>query len=80
MVKSGVGKVKSRIFACGDKYPSAKGTLKLSVKVNASGSVTNVSVVSSPDSGLGSCAASAMKGAKFPKTQRGGSFKYPFNF
>jgi predicted Zn finger-like uncharacterized protein len=80
MIKAGVGKVKSKIFACGDKYPNAKGTLKLSVKVNAAGSVTEASAVSSPDPGLGSCAASAIKGAKFGKTQRGGSFKYPFNF
>ena len=80
LIKSGVGKVKSKIFACGDKYPSAKGTLKLAVKVNPAGSVTSVDVVNSPDPGLGKCAASAMKGAKFTKTQRGGSFKYPFNF
>ena len=52
----------------------------MSVKVSPSGSVANVSVKNTPDPGLGSCVASAMQGAHFPKTQKGGSFSYPFIF
>ncbi|MDQ3340052.1 MAG: zinc-ribbon domain-containing protein [Myxococcota bacterium] len=79
MISDGVGKVKARVMACGDKS-SAKGQVKVSVKVNPDGSVANVSVKSTPDPGLGSCVESAMKKASFKKTQNGGSFGYPFVF
>ncbi|HTJ47594.1 MAG TPA: protein kinase [Kofleriaceae bacterium] len=80
MIKDAVAKVKARIFACGAKYPSAQGTVKIHVKVDPDGAIVESTADTSPDPGLGSCAAAAMKGARFPKTQRGGSFKYPFDF
>ena len=79
MIQDGVNKVKARVMACGDKS-SAKGQVKVSVKVSPSGGVTGVTVKSSPDAGLGSCVASAMQKATFAKTQNGGSFAYPWNF
>jgi len=79
MISSGVGKVKGRIDGCGSRS-AAKGEVKVSVKVSPSGSVENVSVKSSPDAALGSCVQSAIEKASFAKTQRGGSFSYPFIF
>ena len=79
MIQDGVNKVKARVMGCGDKS-SAKGQVKVSVKVSAGGSVASVSVKSSPDAALGSCVASAMQKATFAKTQNGGSFAYPWNF
>ena len=79
MIQDGVNKVKARVMGCGDKS-SAKGQVKVSVKVAPSGAVTGVTVKSSPDAALGSCVASAMQKASFAKTQNGGSFAYPWNF
>jgi TonB family protein len=79
MISDGVAKVKARVMACGDKS-SAKGQVKVSVKVNPDGSVSSVSVKTTPDPGLGNCVQSAMQKASFKKTQNGGSFGYPFVF
>ncbi len=79
MIQDGVNKVKARVMGCGDKS-SAKGQVKVSVKVTPAGGVASVSVKSSPDAALGSCVASAMQKATFAKTQNGGSFAYPWNF
>ena len=79
MIQDGVNKVKARVMACGDKS-SAKGQVKVSVKVSPAGGVSSVSVKSSPDAALGSCVAGAMQKASFAKTQNGGSFAYPWNF
>jgi len=78
-VSSGVAAVRGRINACGDKS-SAKGMVKVSVRVSPGGGVASVSVKQSPDPGLGRCVASAMKGAHFKATQKGGAFAYPFIF
>ncbi len=79
MISAGVGAVKAKVMACGDKFP-AKGQVKVSVKVNADGSIASVTVKTTPDAGLGTCVASAVQRAKFAKTQSGGSFGYPFVF
>jgi predicted Zn finger-like uncharacterized protein len=79
MISEGVSKVKARVMGCGDRS-SAKGTVKVSVKVSAGGTISSVSVTSTPDPGLGSCVQSAMQRATFRKTQSGGSFSYPFVF
>jgi predicted Zn finger-like uncharacterized protein len=79
MIANGVGPVKARVMACGDKS-SAKGTVKVSVKVNPDGSIASVSVKQTPDAALGSCVAGAMQRARFQKTQTGGTFGYPFVF
>jgi predicted Zn finger-like uncharacterized protein len=79
MISEGVGKVKARVMACGDKS-SAKGQVKVSVKVNPDGKVGSVSIKATPDPGLGSCVSGAMQKASFAKTSGGGSFSYPFVF
>ena len=79
MISDGVAKVKARVMACGDKS-TAKGQVKVSVKVNPDGHVGSVSVKATPDPGLGSCVAGAMQKATFAKTSGGGSFSYPFVF
>jgi TonB family protein len=79
MISNGVAKVKARVMACGDKS-SAKGQVKVSVKVNPDGSVSSVSVKTTPDPSLGGCVQNAMQKASFAKTQNGGSFGYPFVF
>ncbi len=79
MIAEGVSRVKARVMGCGDKS-SAKGQVKVSVKVTADGSIASVNVTATPDPGLGSCVQSAMQRATFRKTQSGGSFSYPFVF
>ena len=79
MVSDGVGKVKGKVMSCGDRS-SAKGTVKVSVKVGSDGRVVSASVKESPDPALGNCVASAMQKATFARTQTGGSFAYPFSF
>ncbi len=79
MISAGIGKVKARVMACGDKS-SAKGQVKVHVKVGGGGSVSSVSVSATPDPALGSCVAAAVQKASFAKTQSGGSFGYPFVF
>ena len=79
MISTGIGNVKARVTSCGDKS-SAKGKVKVHVKVGGDGKVSNVTVESSPDAGLGSCVAAAVQKASFSKTQNGGSFSYPFVF
>ena len=79
MIAEGVGPVKAKVMSCGDKS-SAKGTVKVSVKVNPDGGVASVSVKATPDPGLGNCVSSAMSRARFKKTQTGGTFGYPFVF
>jgi TonB family protein len=79
MISTGIGNVKARVTSCGDKSP-AKGKVKVHVKVDGSGKVSNVTVETSPDAALGACVAAAVQKASFAKTQNGGSFSYPFVF
>ena len=79
MVQEALGVVKPAVIACGEQS-GVHGTVKLQVKVSPDGRVTNVSVVSTPDPALGACAASMVQKAKFPETDDGGSFGYPFVF
>jgi predicted Zn finger-like uncharacterized protein len=78
-VQAGVNQVKARVQACGSKS-SAKGEVKVSVKVSPDGKVTGTTVKNTPDAALGSCVAAAMQKATFAKTQKGGSFAYPWKF
>jgi hypothetical protein len=80
MISAGVAKVKGRIMSCADKFPDAKGSVKIKVKVSPDGGIDSSSIVTSPDPGLGACVSSAMNAASFAKTQQGGTFNYPFMF
>ncbi len=79
MVQEAMGAVKPAVIACGERFP-IKGTVKLSVKVSSSGRILTASVSSSPDPELSACVTTAVKLAKFPETDDGGSFAYPFAF
>jgi hypothetical protein len=79
MISAGVAAVKGRAIACGNRS-SAKGVVKVGVKVNPDGSVAAVTVKEQPDATLGGCVAGAMRSARFARTQTGGSFSYPFVF
>jgi predicted Zn finger-like uncharacterized protein len=79
MIKAGIDKVKGKAQACGSKS-SAKGAVKVRIKATPEGRVGSVDVVSSPDDALGSCVASALRGATFAKTQRGMGFAYTLSF
>ncbi|MBL9017431.1 MAG: hypothetical protein JNL83_24800, partial [Myxococcales bacterium] len=79
MVQEGMAQIKPAVIACGERA-AAKGTVKIAVKVSGSGKVVSASATESPDPALGSCVAAAVKLAKFPETDDGGSFNYPFAF
>ena len=79
MISAGIAAVKARVSTCGDKS-SAKGKVKVHVKVGGDGRVSDVSVETTPDPSLGSCVKAAVQRATFAKTQSGGSFSYPFVF
>jgi TonB family protein len=79
MMTAGVSKVQGKAQSCGGQS-SAKGVVKVSIKVGADGRVTGVTVKQTPDPALGSCVAAAVQRATFAKTQNGGSFTYPVSF
>lgn len=78
MISDAIGKVKPQLTACGDKAPKIKGEVKVEVKVNGEGKITNVDVAKTPDEKLGACVAGVVQTATFPQTKNGGSFGYPF--
>ena len=64
---------------CG-RQSSAHGDVKLSVRVAPSGEVTDVTVKFSPGPTLDACVTTAVRKARFPATQYGGSFAYVWRF
>jgi predicted Zn finger-like uncharacterized protein len=79
LIQKGVSAIAGKAQACGGRS-SAKGKVKVHVKVAASGAVTAVSVSATPDAALSDCVVAAMQRATFAPTQHGGSFAYPFSF
>ncbi|MBL4632418.1 MAG: hypothetical protein JKY56_01025, partial [Kofleriaceae bacterium] len=77
-VKAGISKVKGRVTSCGDKH-NGRGIVTVKIKISGSGKVTSASA-SGGSSALRSCVSSAVKRAKFKKTQNGRSVNYPFRF
>jgi len=78
MISEAVTNVKTQM-SCRPQS-SSKGQVLVSVKVAADGQVASVAVMTTPDPTLGSCVRAAVERATFAKTQRGGSFRYPFVF
>jgi hypothetical protein len=54
--------------------------VNVSVKVASDGTVSSVTIKSTPDQALASCVTAAAKKGSFAKTQRGGSFAYFWRF
>jgi len=79
MISEAVTTVKTQVMACRAQSLS-KGQVMVSVKVAADGHVAGVAVMTTPAPSLGSCVRTAVERATFAKTQRGGSFRYPFVF
>ncbi len=79
MISAGVAAIRDRILACHGSS-SATGVVKIRVRVEPSGRVNEVVVATSPDPALGACVQAAVRDARFPATQSGGSFSYPFVF
>ena len=79
MIQTGVSAIQGKAMACGGRS-SAKGKVKVHVRVSAAGAVAGVSVETTPDAAISDCVAAVMQRATFAKTQKGGSFAYPFTF
>jgi predicted Zn finger-like uncharacterized protein len=77
-VSSGIGAVRGRVTSCGDKH-SFKGTVTVKISISADGKVTGAAADKGPGDFQG-CVASAIKSAKFKKTQKSLTVKYPFVF
>ncbi len=80
MITAGMAKAKAAVIRCGEQTPTAKGIVRLAMKVAPDGSVAEASVSETPDATLGECVASAAKKVTFATTEQGGSFAYPFRF
>jgi TonB family protein len=78
-ISAGMAKVQSKAMGC-SASSSAKGKVRVDIKVAGSGAVSGVTVLESPDPALGACVVSAVKKATFARTRTGGSFKIPYRF
>ncbi len=79
MISNAIGVVKPKVTACSADSP-ARGVVKVTAKITPEGAVSTVTVRDTPDRALGECVKRAVASATFTKTQRGGSFSYPFVF
>lgn len=62
--------------ACGDG--SVEGIVKLAIVVAADGTVKQVDVKEAPSPALGQCVVGLVKPLRFPRSQRGVTFTFPF--
>ena len=77
-VASGIGDVKGSVSACGSRAPGG-GKVTVKIKISPSGSVSSASA-SGGNPSLNGCVESAVRRARFPKSQNGVSVNYPFIF
>lgn len=78
-ISDGIGSVRQQVHACG-QGSTAKGNVKVRVRVNPAGRVETVLVETTPAPTLGACVASVVQKAIFEPTHHGGAFSYPFVF
>jgi len=78
-ISKGMARIKSKIDVCAARS-QAQGTVTVAVKVTGSGVVDEVKVKQTPDSALAACVVGAVQKAAFARTQKGGTFSYPFRF
>jgi hypothetical protein len=77
-IVTGLHTAKARVGACFQKYPTAK-IVKVTITVAPSGSVSSAHAVDEQaGSDIGKCLEAAVTAAKFPRSQHGVTFKYPF--
>jgi S1-C subfamily serine protease len=79
MISAGIEGVRDRVSRCVEDWP-ASGTVKVHVRVDAEGHVSEVTVSETPKEGLGRCVAGVIGKATFARTKNGGTFSYPFSF
>ena len=77
-VASGIGDVKGSVSSCGSRAPGG-GKVTVKIKISPSGSVSSAKA-SGGSGSLNGCVESAVKRARFPKSQLGASVNYPFIF
>jgi predicted Zn finger-like uncharacterized protein len=77
-VASGIGNVKGSVSACGSRAPGG-GKVTVKIKIAPGGSVSSASATGGTSS-LNGCVESAVKRARFPRSQLGASVNYPFIF
>lgn len=77
-IADAVSAIKPKIRACADQV-AASGTVKTRVQVAPDGHVASVRV-DADDDRLRACVSKALTAARFPRSQRGASFAYPFLF
>lgn len=75
-ISKGIGKVRGRVASCGPKN-NFKGKVSVKIKIGGDGRVRSASASGGTGS-VRSCVTSAVKRAKFRRTQKGMSVKYPF--
>ena len=79
MIIAAIDAVRATADACGSGS-TARGVVKVHVRVTSAGRVESTNVDSTPDPALGACVAAAVQSATFAPTQLGGSFRIPFAF
>ncbi|ACY18258.1 TonB family protein [Haliangium ochraceum] len=77
-IQAGINKVRDSVRSCARLGGS--GTVSLSVRVNGEGRVSSIDLKSAPNDALGACVVDAVEGARFPASQNGQRFTYPFVF
>lgn len=77
-VSTTISAAKPQIAACGQQFPG-RGVAKARVHVAPDGTPSSVDV-DATNTDLGRCIADVISSLKFPATQQGGAFGYPFVF
>jgi outer membrane biosynthesis protein TonB len=78
-IRKVVTPLRARITRCSEESDS-HGIVRASVKVAPDGKVTSVVIRASPDDALARCVAHLLRSARFPRSDLGVSFTYPFVF
>jgi outer membrane biosynthesis protein TonB len=71
--------LRARISRCAEESDQ-HGPVKAQVRVAPDGRVANVVIRTAPDDALAQCVAAIMRSARFPTSDTGVSFTYPFVF
>lgn len=81
-VKTSIAPIYGRLDACREKYPGPATpgvTMKVHVVVAPSGAVeSSTADPPSGDDAFDACATAAFRRARFPASEKGASFRYPF--
>jgi hypothetical protein len=79
IIRAAISAMRPAVRRCGKLYPW-RGVVTLLIYVRGDGGVASASVKTAPAIMLGQCIATAVTGARFAPTRKGGAFTYPFKF